>query len=68
MSAPGKFDDDLFNDYVGRKVQVFRRPKGSVAPFKIVCECGYSILAMPFWAGKFPCAFCGAVLLISDDD
>ena len=67
MSPAGKFDDDLFNDFIGRKVQTFRRPKGSVVPFKIVCKCGYFTMAMPFWTGKFPCAFCGEILLIPDD-
>ena len=64
----GEFNDDLFDDYVGREVQMFRRPRGSMAPFKIVCKCGYLTTAMSSWVGKFPCACCGEILLIPDDD
>jgi hypothetical protein len=61
-------NNDLFDDYAGSKVQIFRRPKGLMAPFEIVCKCGYTTTAMPFWVGKFPCAFCGEILLIPDDN
>jgi len=64
----GGMNDDLFGEYAGRKVQTFKRPKGSIVPFEIVCKCGYNTTAMPFWVGKFPCASCGAILLIPDDD
>ena len=60
--------NDLFGEYAGREVQTFKRPKGSIVPFEIVCKCGYNTTAMPFWVGKFPCASCGAILLIPDDD
>ena len=59
--------EDAFGDYAGRKVQTFNRPKGSMVPYELVCKCGYNITAMPFWIGKFPCAFCGEILLIPDD-
>ena len=60
--------NDVFGEYAGREVQTFKRPKGLMVPFEIICKCGYTTTAMPFWVGKFPCAFCGAILLIPDDD
>jgi hypothetical protein len=56
-----------FDLYEGKEIQIFRRSKGSMAPLEIICKCGYSTTAMPFWVGKFQCAFCNEIMMIPDD-